>query len=233
MITGVMLNWRRPGNVARILAGWRAGRLVTEAIVWNNNPAAPLPRHDWASVIQSPRNMGLYPRFAVALLARHDCVLIQDDDLELPDETLEALHEAWQRDPEVIHGIFGREPKPDGSYARPLRGDKEAPIVLTRALIVRREYMADFFHLAYRPEIIEVQRRSRPPGNGEDILLSYAVRLATGRLNRLHGLPVRELPAPHAIESLPGHWPHRTRLLRTCEAWLEEASTSREGWNDK
>ncbi len=42
MITGVILNWKRPANVQRIVAGWLAGDLVTEAIVWNNNPDAPL-----------------------------------------------------------------------------------------------------------------------------------------------------------------------------------------------
>ena len=80
-VTGVMLNWKRPTNVARILAGWQASGFVTEAIVWNNNPAATF-RHPWARVINAAQDLGLYTRFVAACLAENECILIQDDDLE-------------------------------------------------------------------------------------------------------------------------------------------------------
>ncbi len=38
MITGVILNWKRPANVQRIVAGWLAGDLVTEVLL-----AQPVP----------------------------------------------------------------------------------------------------------------------------------------------------------------------------------------------
>ena len=75
-ITAVMLNWKRPENVARIVAGWRESGLVDEAIVWNNNPDAPLTLDGWARVINTSHNHGLYARFVAACLARNDCVLI-------------------------------------------------------------------------------------------------------------------------------------------------------------
>ena len=218
-LTGVLLNWKRPANVARILSGWQAGTIVTEAIVWNNNPAATFS-HPWANVVNASQDLGLYTRFAAACLAKNDCVLIQDDDLELPAESLLTLVDAWRSDPEILHGVFGRAPKPDGSYARNIGGDNEAPIVLTRALVSHRRYCARFFQVA--PTFDAVQREGRPAGNGEDIVFSYVVRQASGRLNQVHRVAVNELPAPNSIHGRDwqGHVAHRTRLLRACEAWL-------------
>jgi len=192
---------------------------VNEAIVWNNNPAATF-RHPWANVVNAAQDMGLYTRFAAACLANNDCVLIQDDDLELPVESLRALVDEWNNDPEVIHGVFGRAPKPDGSYARNIGGDNESPIVLTRVLIAHRRYASQFFQVA--PRFDDVQREGKPAGNGEDIIFSYVAMSESGRLNRVHRVKVNELPAPHSIHgrNWKGHVAHRTRLLRTCEAWI-------------
>jgi hypothetical protein len=222
MITGVILNWKRPANVQRIVAGWLAGGLVTEAIVWNNNSDAPLGPIAGAKVINAGQDLGLYTRFAAACLAQRDCLLIQDDDLELPPASLAALHAAWQSDPAVIHGVFGRTPKPDGSYARNVQGDVDVPVVLTRVLLVHRRYAARFFEVA--PRFAEIQGGGQPVGNGEDILFSYTARQASGRLNRVHRVGVTELPAPHSIHgrNWQAHINHRTRLLRACEAWLQE-----------
>ena len=32
-VSGVILNWKRPANVTRILSGWQASGVVTEGIV--------------------------------------------------------------------------------------------------------------------------------------------------------------------------------------------------------
>ena len=222
-VTGVILNWKRPTNVQRIVAGWNAGGIVEESIVWNNNPKATF-RDDWANVINAAQDMGLYTRFAAACMARHDCILIQDDDLELPEASLRVLFDAWQQDPQIIHGVFGRGPKRDGSYARNYTGDADVPIVLTRALVVHRCYAARFFAAA--PHFHDVQANGRPAGNGEDILFSYVARSASGKLNRIHSVRVNELPAPDSIHGRDwrGHVRHRTRLMRACEEWLRARS---------
>jgi len=219
-VTGVILNWKRPDNVHRILAGWESGGVVAEGIVWNNNPATTF-RHPWASVVNASRDMGLYTRFAAASLSRYECVVIQDDDLELPVESLLDLVDAWRAEPDIIHGVFGRKPRPDGSYGRGVSGDSMAPIVLTRALVARRCYAAQFFQVA--PIFADVQSGAKPAGNGEDIIFSYVAQHATGRLNRVHRLAVNELSAPHSIHrrNWKHHVAHRSRLLRACESWLK------------
>jgi hypothetical protein len=220
-MTGVILNWKRPANVQRIVAGWLAGGIVTEAIVWNNNPDAPLGPIAGAKVINAGQDLGLYTRFAAACLARQGCVLIQDDDLELPTETLRGLHDAWRQDPDVLHGLFGRRPKADGAYDPRNVANDDVPVVLTRALVAARRYAADFFDVA--SEFESIQRDGKPAGNGEDILFSYTAMRYTGRLNRVHRLPVAELPAPHSIHgrNWSAHLAHRSRLLKACETWLK------------
>ena len=129
--------------------------------------------------------------------------------------------DAWNDDPDIIHGVFGRAPKPNGSYARNIGGDAESPIVLTRVLVAHRRYASQFFQVA--PTFDAVQRDGKPAGNGEDIIFSYVAMSQSGRLNRVHRVAVNELPAPHSIHgrNWKGHVAHRTRLLRACEAWLK------------
>ena len=166
--------------------------------------------------------MGLYTRFTAACLAQNECVLIQDDDLEVQTDSLRALVNAWQNDPGILHGIFGRRPSHDGSYDPRNVSGGEVPIVLTRVLVAHRRYASQFFQIA--PTFDDVQQDSRPFGNGEDIIFSYVVTEASGRLNRVYRLPVMELPAPHAIyaRDWKAHLAHRSRLLQACEAWLAE-----------
>jgi len=219
-ITAVLLNWKRPDNVARIVAGWHESGLVDEGIVWNNNPDAPLALDGRARVINASHDLGLYTRFAAVSLARNECVLIQDDDIYLPPESIAALHEAWRRDPDILHGIFGRMPDALGLYTLRDATEEHVPMILTRAVLTHRRNAACFFEFA--PAFEELQRDSRPYGNGEDILFSYAVMRHSGRLNRAHRVPVLELPSPHGINTRDrgDHLAHRTRLMRACQAQL-------------
>jgi hypothetical protein len=52
-----------------------------------------------------------------------------------------------------------------------------------------------------------------PIWNGEDIFLSVVAMLQTKKLNRRHDLKVQELPSPHAICQMKGHYEHRTYLV--------------------
>ena len=231
MITAVMLSWKRPGHLPQIVKSWQQVPEITERIIWNNNPDVKLADLG-ATVISASQDVGLYSRFAAGGLARNRTILMQDDDLLLPHATIRRLVSEWQREPDILHGIFGREPRPDGSYdPRNIlaRGgqSRNVPIVLTRAVVFRREYCGDFLG-DVRPHFDPIQDSSRPYGNGEDILLSFLARKRTGRLNRIHPVSWKELPGPHAIYKRRGHNQHRTELLRACEAWLREPCTCRD-----
>jgi len=214
----VMLNWKRPTNVRRILDGLWQSPLVSEVIVWDNNPTT-LSLDGKTKFIMSSEDMGLFTRFAAMSLAKNDAVLIQDDDLYLPHETIAALYGSWQAGRYCIHGIFGRHlaPGPGYSYHRSPSGP--CPIVLTRAMICSREYAAWFFAALGR--FRHLFDGSVPYGNGEDILLSYVAMAEYGQLNAAYDLPVKELPSNDAICKRAGHNAHRTRIVQACEMWLE------------
>lgn len=216
MLTAVILNWRRPDNVRRIVASYDRS-VVSNVLVWDNANT----REEFGCPTVRSDDLGLYTRFALGLLAPTEGVLIQDDDIELGRETVQALEHVWSRDRTILHGLFGRRPKPDGSYAidHDMRNG-EVEVVLTRALVVSKKLLAAFF--LYLPDFDEVQRDSRPHGNGEDIILSYVAMRESCSANRTYHFNKRELPAPHAIHARSGHGSHRTRLMRFCENWLKE-----------
>lgn len=220
MITAVMLNWKRPKNVSRIVGGWKSGGMVSEAIVWNNNPEH-VASHDSVKSINTSCDMGLYTRFSAASLAKNRCILMQDDDIEIPVRSLELLYSAWERDPGVLHGVFGRNPRPDGGYS-PFNAYGEVAVVLTRVLLMDRMY-APLFFLA-EPRFADIQASGKPFGNGEDIILSYVARRESGRMNVACKVEVKELPSPNSIHGRDwsGHLSHRSRLIKACEAWISE-----------
>lgn len=220
--TVVMMSWRRPDNVKRILASLSRIGAVAEVIVWNNNTEVWLESdRPIVRIVNSNSDLGLYTRFAAAALARTDSVLFQDDDLLLPESTLKTLLSAWEGQPTKLHGIFGRRPNATGQYADLLTGDRSAPIVLTRAVVTARAHIPEALQLAY--SLDSLQTASRPYGNGEDIILSYAARRRDSGPHRIYGLPVQELSDDHGIHRVNGwrqHVEHRTMIMQACERWL-------------
>lgn len=218
MITAVMLHWKREKNAKKILRAMEDDPLINEAIVWNNRAKVPF-RDDWATVIESSRDMSLTTRFAAAALAKNTCVLIQDDDLLLPQETVRGLFQKWLETPDILHGLDGRGKNENGEYANAFRGDRDVPIVLTRALLMHRRLAGEFF--AAYGNFEDLLTKGIPRGNGEDIVLNYVAQRLSGRWNRIHNLPRTELPDPHAIHRRSSnHNSYRTQVMRRSEEWL-------------
>ncbi len=226
MITGVLMNWRRPANVARIVAGWKSGGIVTEAIVWNNNPdpkfAVPLGLP--AKVIARGRTWGCTRGLPRPAWRQNECVLIQDDDLELSAESLRRLHEAWQGDPDVLHGVFGRAPKWDGSYAKNIVGNGNVPVVLTRVLLAHRRYAAEFFQVA--PAFEAIQRDGRPLATAKTSF--SATPPGVRRAGSTGSTAFRSTSCPPRTRSTaatgPPTSPTGRVCFKACEAWLQPSA---------
>jgi hypothetical protein len=226
MITFVILNWRRRANVDAILAALDGVGSITERIVWNNNPNLTYSNAA-AVVINAGRNFGFDARYAIATLARNDCLLFADDDLRLPPATVDALYTAWSSEPEIVHGLYPRVARPDGSYARwldeePHYAGCRAIIIAGRATMFSRSLLPAFFQARGLSAVATVrdrfEARGLAPNNGDDLLMSYAAYWQSGRLNRGHKLRVIELPAPHAGSAQANHEPFRDGLMRELDA---------------
>lgn len=138
--SAILLSWQRPANLWRIVPRLAQVPWVGEILVWNNG------RHSLsglaAEVIQAPRNFALLPRLALALLARYETVLFQDDDTLLTLDQLEQLGAAFDADPERrTHGIQGRHLMAGHLYSpSPVFGVCDVvnqTVLTTRASIVR------------------------------------------------------------------------------------------------
>lgn len=190
--------------------------------MFNNNPNEKLTTRDVMSekaiIINATADLGLVTRFAVVPLLENECVMVIDDDLVPCDGAVEQLYAHWCFDPDVLHGKFGRKPKTDGTYAKDVVGNEECPIVLTRIMMMSQAIIPTFFKLLR--SFKKAMDSAKPKGNGEDILMSYAAMKFSGRLNIIHDIQMKELPAPHAIHARAGHIKHRTALMQGLEKWL-------------
>ncbi len=221
-LAAVMLNWRRPENVVRIARNWVECPLLNKRIIWGNKyPLLPLPTE--ISTIWSNTDLGLYTRFHAGILSRCDAVFMQDDDLLIPHETITQLFERWQERPNRIHGLFGRTPRRDGTYAQSYDHYTGAcDIVLTRCMIVSSELLRRF--------MVDVQQflhlQAVTYGNGEDIILSHVAKRYSGHPNMIWDYPREELSDEGVSiwdrEGRRKHQDHRTKVMHACQEWLRK-----------
>lgn len=205
MLTMIMPSWKRPDQAAAIIRQQRQYEVISRVICWNNNPEVHL-QIEGCECINCDRDQTLYTRFTAAALAATDAVLLQDDDLVVPESTIDTLYEHWRAEPGVIHGTQGR--CLTGGVYRAHDKFGAVDVVLTRCLIIHRDlclealrYWPFFRHLA---------------GDGEDIVLSAAAYARTRRPHRAYDLAYKNLPEPHALSRKPDHIRNRTAFARRC-----------------
>ena len=218
-VTLVMLSWKRISNLIAAIEEEFDGTLVSEVIVWNNNPEEDLTGRLPANVrlIQTNEDFGMRTRFGAALFARNDCILLHDDDLIIPTSSIQTLYNHWTDTPEIMHGIFGKIPKLDNTYAAPMYNGV-CEMVLGRCMMLHRQYCADFFTM--EREMPAREDHSAPQGQ-EDILMSYFVADKAGRHNKVHRVPIRELLSNESICERPGHYEQRTEFMQKCQEKFE------------
>jgi|TARA_B100001105_G_C22386504_1_gene442197 2-polyprenyl-3-methyl-5-hydroxy-6-metoxy-1,4-benzoquinol methylase len=220
-VTLVMLSWKRISNLIAAIEAEFDGTLVSEVIVWNNNPEEDLTGRlpENVRLIQTSEDFGMRTRFGAALFAHNDCILLHDDDLIIPTTSIQTLYNHWKDTPEIMHGIFGRIPKHDNTYASPIR-DGVCEMVVGRCMMLHRQYCADFFTM--EREMPAREDHSALHGQ-EDILMSYYVADKAGRHNKVHRVPIEELLSNESICERPGHDEQRTEFMHKCQVKFEDA----------
>ncbi len=224
----VLSSYARPRNVERIAARYLGYACVSELIVWHqgDGPAPRIPRHPKLRTIAGD-DLGLSARVAAALLASSDAVILHDDDLLCDEATLAALLAHHVADPERTYALHGKDPGPDGRYGRPVRANgapRECEVHLTRVACVPRRHLPAYFRA-----LDEIGASLDPrSGGGEDILLSYVVRAATGKRPQIVPGRWEELPAPRGISNRSGsQMENRDAVMKACQAWLARQPSAR------
>ena len=214
MLTVVMLNWARPNFALRNMHLYASYKLVKHIVCFNNG--APfvdpkdLPRK--CVLVEASADLGLTSRLAAASLASTEAVFHTDDDIAVPESTVEALYQRWAKGKLSCHGLYGRIAYPAYRYGNVL-GMVE--VVLTRAVVcsVRVNNLAlsvtDLFN----------DLSGRPRGNGEDIILSFAGLAASRKPNIAYPFTAMNYPACDDVaihKRWVGHLEHRMRVVSRC-----------------
>jgi Glycosyl transferase family 64 domain len=213
----LLLNWKRPANVSRILAVEQSYRQVAEILVFNNNGAEPFHHaHPKVKILNASVDCGLRARWLLAVLAQSDCLIFQDDDILLPESTISGFINEVRRDRQRVYGLHGRNPGPDGRYST-AAAYGEVEIVLTRAAAIHRTLVSSILasEQAFREAGFAI-----PAINGEDIFLSYCIFAQLGKKHRVLRLPFADLPSLHGLSARPEHVKERTQIVRQCKRFF-------------
>lgn len=223
MISLVMLSWNRVANVIKYIGHYSSYELIDEIIVFNNNNKISLHGIENSKVIliESSKDLGLYSRFAASGLAKNECIMHCDDDLFIPEETVNKLYEYWSKFPDLCHGTQGRFVVNDYNM-REVFG--EVQIVLTRCMLVSRVNCLSAFKFSRDFEDLYCE----PKGNGEDIILSFISMSIGGELNRSYNLPYYDCIDMNNNDGSPVaisrrwklHTAHRTLVVKRCKCLL-------------
>lgn len=218
-ISVVMLNWERPFNLTNIiLPNLERIPLVDEIIISHGREDTAFEYESghcrWVHRRDEMVNSeyGLARRFLAAGCARNDVIMMVDDDVVVPGSSLSELLDGYIREPEVVHGLYGRNPDKRMRYKMDLIHG-EVTYLTTRAAMFSKELAHRFFE--YAPLMNGLEREGKVVWNGEDIFMSLVAIKTSGRLNRSYPLPRIELEAKGAgaaagICELPGHWQYRS-----------------------
>ncbi|MGP8238180.1 MAG: hypothetical protein ACLQVW_22605 [Limisphaerales bacterium] len=218
----LLLNWKRPENVVKILDHERNFDSVGEILVFNNNSDVAF---EYAGakvkVLNASCDLGLRTRWILAALAKHEFLIFQDDDMLLQEDVIEEFIRQLSIDPERIYSLHGRNPDEEGRYVC-TQAVGEAEIALTRAAAI---------HKSVVPIILSDESRFQkngfklPPANGEDIFLSYCLTAHFGKRHQILDLPYVQLSSQYALNAKASHLVERTKVTRLCQRFFETKPT--------
>lgn len=191
LISVVMLGSRSLSRVNEILELYNRMLLIGEILVVNNNAYRPVERIERTdskvSVINGSGALGLFSRFAAAAQASFPAVLLTDDRIFLPEESLAELHKGWWTDPSILHGILH---DPGSVKGRKGKMTEPCEIMPTRAVLTT---VLDCFRSLCYASRFNCEFSGKRSRNRGDLLLSYVVANAARRPNLAYRLPFEEL----------------------------------------
>lgn len=229
MYSVVILNYRRPDNIPKILQGLAESKRILETIIshgredtfraFAQDGLKVINRKDFTTV---DRQWGVGRRFVAATQdSTAPVIVFVDDDIGIDGQTADALVDRHAKRPHVVHGIHGTGRSYDAktreySYES-IKGD--APIVVTQCCAVAKYLVNDLLNWIIKPanrnlrKLLETGHPVR--WNGEDIVLSLFCGKKSGAPNVCwDDLTYTPLDNAHAICAIPGHRAHRTCIIQ-------------------
>lgn len=179
MVTVVFLSYKRLANISTIISSIKSQTGVKEVILFNNDDTYNLKFRD-ITCINSSRNMGCFAKYAIALLASTEQVLIFDDDLMFEPNAIDNFIKWSKVYPESILGYLGmnlvdeKKPYSNGKrvHVKDIKKPTKVDIVLGRIHLFNVSKIPQMYEL--RSKIKNYLEKPYLTMEGEDILLSMA-----------------------------------------------------------
>ncbi len=171
----ILLSYKRPGNIDKILSSVVLCDFVDEIIISNNNPEVALERYLHVSdprirVINQPQRRYPSVRLELSRETSSPYIIAIDDDLFPSPKQLRTLFEALLADPGVPHGFAGHVyPETPPRECRTRFGNNSAVEALIWIFAYTREHADNYFRLLERMGQINSELRYN-----EDVPLSFA-----------------------------------------------------------
>ncbi len=176
-IAFILLSFKRPWNMRRVLEPILALELPKRILISNNNAAIDLIPYlpgdtGCIELIQQRRNCLAVKRFELARTIRSPCYLCVDDDIFLTRDQIDALLQEYRRDTSTPQGIWGQVLlQRDGQWVLKggFRNLRRRVDVLNRVYVFSSEHLVRYFQLLERLGC----RDPEDLGHADDIVLSF------------------------------------------------------------
>jgi len=234
MITLLLLSWKRVENILKIIDKEFDGELISEVIVWNNNPNEELRNRlpEGIRLIQVNEDFGIRTRFAMGLFANNDCILYHDDDTHIPNLTIKNMFNEWSLDEDIMIGLVGGNPfegecsrcissgnedSHDRHYYNKVREGK-AHLLLGHGVMLHRKHCCGFF--------IEERNLPAPPNaspfdSHDDIVISYYVMSKSHKANEIINSRFEWLgDGGVALSDRDTHYEQRRVMMENCQTYF-------------
>ena len=210
-ITVMIAAWKRPENMAKIVDALCAQTLRPRIFVWNNNPDTTCADPRFDLVVQSSRNLRVWPRWFLGSMADTDYICTLDDDLMPGDaRVFEDFVRAMDEDstPDRAYGFDGlviprgttycQANWPGGKWRPPIPNSIAVDVVKGQVMALRRTALARITML--------------PAGDDDDIIICGALAAGRAQYHRAYGWlnrRIRTLPEHDSMCREPGHFERR------------------------
>lgn len=223
-VTVVLMNFKRPDNIRKIVDNMVTYSNVAEILVVSNNPNTSFTySHEKVVMLDMmgyENELGVAVRFKACLLAMNWHILIADDDLVVTEAGLSNLLTARHEHPQSIVGFWGRNYDPDNhTYILQESGPGHHGIALTKALLLDTCACRAFWAASHLMH--DVAHEAAVTWNGEDIFMSLVSEKVLGGTPYI--IPYKETTDVQqlsegdvSISATTNHIAHRNKFLQTA-----------------
>jgi hypothetical protein len=217
-ISFVILNYKRPKNlIEHIIPSLLENKLTHEIIIshaleetyfdnYSNDERVLHLKH-----FEQNKKVGLYCRFLAFKKTNKNCIVFQDDDFLIDNDSIIFCYEKWLKENHSIHGFTGRIITEDSYIARDVSSEN-VPVILTQFAMTSNIIIKKAIEMSHLIE--PYVQECNPIWNGEDIFLNIVSILQTKKFNKKHNLKFKCISEEDSIWQRKGHFEHRTSLVK-------------------